>query len=598
VAARTGFRGRHAQTASTPFLAFATTAEAVASSAGTRRKVKHVADYLASLPPTDLPIAATFMSGAPFSGGDPRVLQVGWALLRDAAARLLPFDEELVRTCSRVVGDPGETLGKLMRARNLLAATDPTARKERPQQRSLLDFGGDTVASESEAATLQEVRERFETLAATRGPEAKRDQVEAALRRLADSPLEVTYFVKIMLGDLRIGLLESLVEEALARAFGRNVEAVRMANMLSGDIAHTATLAREDRLEEATFRLGHPLKFMLASPLEETSMPADLDTYLVEDKFDGIRCQLHKEERAVKLFTRNHGDVTLMFPDVVEAAQRIPGSFVLDGEIIAVDPSGRAANFARLQRRLGRKAAPEALQREVPVKFVAYDLLFHEGRLLYGSPLTERLATLEAMALAPHLMRSPVTTVATAEDVHAAFDAALSRGNEGIMLKRCDSTYEFGRRGRAWLKLKRPFATLDVVITAAEIGHGKRAGLLSDYTFAVLGPQGRFLNVGKAYSGLTDVEIGWMTRRLKALTRDRRGSVHLVRPEIVLEVAFDGIQESPRHTSGYALRFPRIVRIREDKGPQDVDTLETVRALFEKAIGKEEGVPATGPAES
>lgn len=550
----------------------------------TRRKVQAVADYLAPLSDDELRIAATFFSGSPFPAVDPRVLQVGWAVLRDAAMRLLTFDLETFRECVRVVGEPGETLEKLFRAERALFGRRSAPRA---RQRNLLDFGESPAAPAAFGLTLREARRRFEVLAATRGPQAKTGQVEEILRLLSEDPIAVKYWVKLLMGDMRIGLAESLVEEGIARAFGREVAAVRLANMLSGDIGHTAVLAREDRLHEAEFRLFHPLKFMLATPLDEGATVADYGDYLAEDKFDGIRCQLHCDGERVALFTRNQGDVTALFPEVVEAAKRVPGTYVLDGEVIAVEPSGRAASFAKLQRRLGRKAVPEALRREVPVRFVAYDLLHLDGDATYERPFSDRVARLDAMPLAPHLSRSRVHEVASREDVDRLFTESQERGNEGVMLKRRGSTYEFGKRGRAWLKLKRPFATLDVVITAAEMGHGKRAGLLSDYTFAVRGPEGRLVNVGKAYTGLTDEEIGEMTRRLKAITRERYGSVHVVAPEIVLEVAFDGVQVSERHASGYALRFPRIVRIRHDKGAAEADTLETVAALHRRQLGDE-----------
>lgn len=249
---------------------------------------------------------------------------------------------------------------------------------------------------------------------------------------------------------------------------------------------------------------------------------------------------------------------------------------------------GRPAPFALLQRRLGRKAVGEALRRQVPVRFVAYDLLFLDGEPLWRKPLVERRATLEALPLTDPILVSPLLDAPSPEVAAALFEEARARGNEGLMFKRRDSTYDFGKRGQAWLKLKRAFATLDVVVTAAEVGHGKRAGLLSDVTFAVRADDGSFVNIGKAYTGLTDQEIKEMTTILKSLTLERYGgSVHYVRPEIVLEVAFDSVTKSARHKSGFALRFPRIARWRHDKRPEDVDTVSRVEELWRASGGAE-----------
>ncbi|HVM45638.1 MAG TPA: RNA ligase family protein, partial [Candidatus Thermoplasmatota archaeon] len=361
---------------------------------------------------------------------------------------------------------------------------------------------------------------------------------------------------------------------------------------LSGDIGETALLAKADRLGETPFRLFHPLGFMLATPTEEP--PDDVEAWLVEDKLDGIRAQLHVANGRAELFSRTL-EAAREFPEIVEAARRLPHEVILDGEVLAVRPqdaggSGafRGAPFALLQRRLGRKAVGEALRRQVPVKFVAYDVLYLDGELLWRKTLAERRAALDALALSGVLAVSPLLPASTKEAATALFEEARARGNEGLMFKRRDSTYDFGKRGQAWLKLKRAFATLDVVVTAAEVGHGKRAGLLSDVTFAVRAPDGALVNVGKAFTGLTDVEIRDMTSILKSITLERYGgSIHYVRPQIVLEVAFDSVTRSSRHKSGYALRFPRIVRWRRDKRPEDIDTLERVAELWKASGGAE-----------
>jgi DNA ligase-1 len=484
-------------------------------------------------------------------------------------------DDETLRACHRATGDSGETL-------QLLLEAYPAARQG--AQRTLLE------AVERPALSVREAADELARLAASPAA-AKPRLLESAWRAL--SPLEVKYFTKIVTGGMRIGLSESLVEEAVARAFGRDVEAVRLASMLSGDVGETAVLARRDRLGEARFRLFHPLGFMLASPVEEP--PADLASHQVEDKYDGIRAQLHVADGRAELYSRTL-EAAREFPELVEAARRIPHEVVLDGEVVAVRNEGSAAGrggegpdagaggfrvapFALLQRRLGRKSPDAGLRLQVPVRYVAYDVMFLDGEPLYGKPLRERRAALESLALRTPLAVSPL--------VPPDFEAARARGNEGLMFKRLDSAYELGKRGQSWLKLKRAFATLDVVVTAAELGHGKRAGLLSDVTFAVRGPDGGLLNVGKAYSGLTNEEIREMTSILKSLTIERYSSVHRVRPQIVLEVAFDSVTRSKRHKSGYALRFPRIVRWRRDKPADQIDGLDRVEELWRSSGGAE-----------
>ena len=494
------------------------------------------------------------------------MLNLGWAALRTASLSLLPVDELTWSACHRAAGDTGETLALLM---------DAYPPKRQGAQRTLFEAAREPLEV-SEAADL------FARLAAA-SAQAKPKMLEDAWRRM--DPVEAKYFTKIITGGMRIGLTETLVEEAVAKAFGRPVADVRMSNMLSGDIGETALLAKEDRLGETPFRLFHPLGFMLASPTEEP--PEDVAGFLIEDKFDGIRAQLHVADGRAELFSRTL-EAAREFPEIVEAARRVPHELVLDGEVLAVRPDGTAAPFALLQRRLGRKSVSEALRRQVPVKFVAYDVLFIDGEPLWTKPLAQRRATLDALGLSGLLAVSPLLAASTKEQAAALFEQARARGNEGLMFKRRDSAYEFGKRGQAWLKLKRAFATLDVVVTAAEVGHGKRAGLLSDVTFAVRARDGTLVNVGKAYTGLTDEEIRDMTSILKSITIERYGgSIHYVRPELVLEVAFDSVTKSARHKSGFALRFPRIARWRRDKRPDEIDTVERVEELWRASGGAE-----------
>jgi DNA ligase-1 len=380
--------------------------------------------------------------------------------------------------------------------------------------------------------------------------------------------------------------------------------------MLLGDIGETLRLAAEHRLAEARMRLFHPIGMMLASPVGDASEAFEYFTEAaVEDKFDGIRAQVHANGKQVRIFSRTLDDVGGAFPELVESLLAIDEPVILDGEILAWQ-NGRALPFSRLQQRLGRKIVSPDLIREVPVAYVAFDVIYANSDLTIDLPWSDRRKLLEsvfkrmkkrdgAYSAAPKhaqvdlfgagddpdsvpysgIVLSEVRTASFAQDLDRLFDESQARGNEGLMIKDVNSTYAPGRRGKSWLKLKRELATLDVVVTGVEWGNGKRATVLSDYTFAVRDGD-RLVNVGKAYSGLTDVEIATMTEWFRQHTIEDFGHFRTVEPLIVLEVAFNNVMESDRHESGYALRFPRIVRIRDDKPASEIDTVERVRELF------------------
>jgi len=456
------------------------------------------------------------------------------------------------------------------------------------------------------------VQRAFYEIAAARGPASKAFLLRQLLERA--TPLEAKYIVKIISGDLRIGLKESLVEEAIARAFEAPLAHVKRANMLLGDLGETLRLASAGKLAEARLRLFHPIDFMLASPVESSE---DALSYFqnasVEDKYDGIRAQAHVSGGEVRIFSRTRDEITESFPELAMALAGLPKEAILDGEVVAWNSGdagvqARALPFSTLQQRLGRKKVSAKLLRELPVAYLVFDVLYVDGELLFDRPLRERAQILDLLfddllaaprsvivhhlpaqsslgfedpqetSLAP-VLRAPVATANSADDLDALFTAARERGNEGLMIKDLDSLYTPGRRGKSWLKMKRELATLDVVVTAVEYGHGKRIGVLSDYTFAVWEGE-RLVNIGKAYSGLTDAEIAEMTQWFLAHKISEEGLRLKVEPVIVLEVAFNNMMRSTRHESGYALRFPRIVRLRPDKRPEDADTIETVKEIY------------------
>jgi DNA ligase-1 len=550
---------------------WADVAERVASTTRTSEKVAAVASYLASLDGDgDLATAAVFFSGRPFPERDPRTTGIGWAQIAAIAEQIA-----------------GQGSGALFAAYNESSDIGTAVR-------DLLLAGGHDP--DGVPLTLGETATTFGEVAAARGAAPKAALMAELLGR-AD-PITARYIVRILASELRIGLREGHLEAGIAKAFGGEQSAVQWAGMLTGDIGRTAVLARAGMLDHADLALFHPLKCMLASPVpDETAALARMPPPVwVEDKYDGIRAQLHRQDGEVRLFSRDLHDISGQFPEIVRAGSNLPFEGILDGEVLAWR-DGQALPFLMLQARLGRKDPSEQIQRDVPTIFVAFDLLAHRPagdpsapvEPLLRQPLRVRRERLESLGLEEQLGFGIANLVTAADeaDLSTIFSAAQQRGNEGLMLKDPDSIYTPGRRGYGWLKLKRPLTTLDCVVVGVEVGHGKRHGVLSDYTFAVMddrpeAEEGALVTIGKAYSGLTDAEIAEMTRWFEEHTLRRFGRYRLVEPTVVVEIAFDVIHRSNRHASGYALRFPRIVRIRDDKRPTEVDRLSTVASLHDQ----------------
>jgi DNA ligase-1 len=571
---------------------FAETCEAIAATTKKLRKTAIVADYLKLRTIDEGAISAVFLSGKAFPAWEETTLQVGGALLSRVVADLSGKDEAALTAAYRKHGDLGAVAGELLPERS------------------------------GQGLGVLEVGKMLREIAAARGPAAKSALARDLLARA--TPLEAKYIVKIMTGDLRIGLKESLVEEAIAQAYSGgpsgSLKDVQRANMLLGDIGETLRLAVLGKLTEAKMRLFHPIGFMLASPIES---PEEGLSYFaeaaVEDKYDGIRAQAHVADGEVKFFSRTRDEITESFPELPDALRGLPQDAILDGEIVAWEQAGRARPFSVLQQRLGRKKVSDRMLREVPVAYLVFDVLYAGGELLIDRPLRERARILDELLAeknlhhgvhggtrgkagsqarltfeseqelsAARIVRAPVFRADSPEELEELFAAAQARGNEGLMIKDLDSTYTPGKRGKSWLKMKRELATLDVVVTAVEYGHGKRVGVLSDYTFAVWDTdtnKDRLVNIGKAYSGLTDVEIAEMTKWFLDHTIEDQGFRRTVEPKIVLEVAFNNMMRSDRHDSGYALRFPRIVRLRPDKSPDEADTIERVREIYSTQSG-------------
>jgi DNA ligase-1 len=538
------------------FARFAAALEDVGGASGTRAKVGRLADYLATLEDANLRRASTFLTGAAFPPGDPRRLQVGWSAIADVLREITRATPEELHDVYLVHGDLGAAASALL--------------QRRPPGPGLFP----------RTLTLESVAAAFAAIAAAQGPSSRRVKQAVLRATLLDAtPLEAKFLVKILTADLRIGFREGLLLPAIAQAFGQPPDAVRQAALLVADSGEVASRARAGILDRAALVVGSPFRFMLAGSIAtlDEAFRGEAPPLLVEDKYDGIRVQAHRKDDHLVVYSRTLEDLTLAYPELHAPLRALGGTYILDGELLAWR-GDRPLPFAELQKRLGR-LVPGDLIREVPVVLMVFDLLHLNGEDLLRAPLEARRAVLARLAWDGSVRMSAAVSAAGPVDAEACYRRAREAGHEGIVLKRPDAPYQPGRRGRAWVKWKPGLASLDVVVVAAEYGHGKRAGVLSDYTFSVRAGD-RLVTIGKAYSGLTDAEIARLTAWFLEHTVEDLGRVRLVEPRIVLEIAFDRIMQSERHTSGYALRFPRILRIREDKRPDEINTVDEVRDLF------------------
>lgn len=593
-----------------PAHSFALLCHVLAGIMGTRSKVKKMAlyaRYLKSLHgaesnPTDskstasetesivsLQLAVQFTAEGAFPSVSGIRASAGHRTVALAASGFCGIDyDKVFKPCRVATGSASEAIEKLMD--NLPEASN----RRNPGWMS-----------------LEQVSEAFSRLASATGRVEKQCILGEIWEKMTAQ--EIRFMIRMLFqGSLRIGFELRSILPAIAQAFNADPELVRRVNMLTGNMGATAVMARNNTLDTAQFRMFQPVAFMLASPVEarnvngENHYVSDPSGYTAEEKFDGMRAQVHISHEKILLFSRDLNDVTGSFTDVSEGLrescsrlERSPAALlhhcdpltpeiVFDGEL-CVFQNGTIQPFQRLQKRMGVKKPAKKLMQEHPVRFIAYDLLFYNGNPVIDLPLHERRKLLEYWCSRLGMLYSRQYEIATHQDIEALFQQALSHGNEGLMLKRHDGVYEFGQRNRSWLKVKQPGGSLDTIIMYAHAGSGRRGGTYSDFTLGIRVDQDpryeeQFIPIGKAYGGYTDEELKKLNKRIRELTVDRFGPTLSLKPGVVIEVEFDGIQENRRTKAGYTLRLPRFRSIRWDLSPSDTDTLQDVEQMYRLSI--------------
>ena len=560
------------------FSYFVEICENIRSTNSKNAKVSILSEYLAGLNEDSLPIAVLFLSGRIFPRGSKLNVNVGFSTIMQSLSEIAMLDAGEIQQIYLTHGDIGALSEYAVSKKHMISLF---------QQQQL---------------TLSFVYNQLKKIADTVGPGAGKNKTKILTGLLINIlPLEAKYLIKIINGEMRIGLVEGLVEIAIAKAFNQNIQVIREAMLVVGDIAQVSILAKRNTLDKAIIKPLTPLSFMLADVMftAEEIIKYYQEPLICEYKYDGIRVQMHKFGQEIRMFSRKLADITNAFPELADSALAAaatittsspPSSnidFILDGEILAFR-NNKPLHFQELQKRLRKKTVTEQIMAEIPVIYTIYDIMYFNGENIIKKTLKERKEILSSIVFKQPIINSSYKIVSSEQEIISVFDKSRDIGHEGLVLKEPYSQYHPGKRGRYWVKLKKELDTIDAVIVMAEYGHGKRAGTLSDYTFAVRDENNNNNNnlrtIGKAYSGLTDEEIDEMTSKLKSLMVKDDGYKITVKPEIVLEIAFDSIQKSDRHDSGFALRFPRIKNIRDDKTVADIDTLEKVKQIYERQV--------------
>jgi DNA ligase 1 len=585
------------------------TCESIRITTSKNKKVDLIVQYISGLDEDSLPIAVLFLSGKIFPRGSINNLNVGFRTILLSLLEISRLDETDIMRIHLEHGDLGAIAEYAISKKKIVTLFD-------------------SVETLEEKPTLKEIYDQFKKIANLRGPRSNNDKkniLKGLLLRC--SPLEAKYLVKIISNEMRIGSYDGLIEMAISKAFEKNIENIREAMLMSGDIANVALLSKRDALNFVTIKPFVPMSFMLADVMftaEEIVKYFDKPLFC-EYKYDGIRVQMHKFGGVCKLYSRNLDDISYAFPELTNSALDVQRkkvktsqikhdvhpdksevsdiycndiNFILDGELIAFK-NDKPLPFQELQKRLRRKSMTSTILSEIPICYIVYDVMLYDQRQVIKDTLKSRKRLLANFQFKDSIISiAQSKLVSSVDEITNRFRKSRNEGHEGLVLKDPLSHYYPGKRGKYWIKLKEELDTIDAVVVIAEYGHGKRAGSLSDYTLAVKDYSTNFLDnklasenrsnvlgdlkiIGKAYSGLSNKEIDYMTEKLRSIIVRDEGSRIIVKPEIILEVSFDTIQKSDRHSSGYALRFPRIKNIRYDKELKDIDELEKIEAIYQ-----------------
>lgn len=545
-----------------PFRSYCETLQQIRQTRGNNAKTRIFADCLNAIKGSEeLQLAAQFIGEGAFSNLSGKNASVGSRTSGMAAAAFCEIDYDRVfKPCRTATGSGSETISRLME--NIPAAIDKRSPKK---------------------LTLPEVQSLFNRLNRAKSRADKEQILWESWGMM--TPVEIKFFIRMLSrGSLRIGFETKSVVSAIALAFGRDPEEVRYAHMITGSLGKTALLARENRLNDATFRLFHPLAFMLASPIESRKVET-LENYIAEEKFDGMRAQIHVNEHRVRIFSRDQNDITTSFPDIVNFFyQKSLPPTVLDGEI-CLFKENTIHPFQLLQKRMGVKNPSKNLLKQFPVIYIPFDILYTNSQPIFHLTLSERRSFLEKLTADYHLPITNQFEIHHTDEIERMFNRAIEHGNEGLMLKNKQSVYEYGQRRKSWLKVKKPGGSIDTVMMYAHAGSGKRGGTFSDFTLGVSVKEDEryeeeFIPIGKAYGGYSDRELNELNRRIKELTVERYGPTLGLKPGIIVELEYDDIQVNKRTKAGYTLRFPRFRAIRTDLSPADVNTLKDVEKLY------------------
>ncbi|MDF0681446.1 MAG: ATP-dependent DNA ligase [Candidatus Nitrosocosmicus sp.] len=583
--------------------------ESIRITTSKNKKVDLIVQYISGLDDDSLPIAVLFLSGKIFPKGSIYNLNVGFRTILQSLLEISRLDQTDVMRLHLEHGDMGTIAEYAISNKKIVTLFN-------------------SVDTLEEKPTLKEIYDQFKKIANLKGSRSNNDKkniLKGLLLRC--SPLEAKYLVKIISNEMRIGSYDGLIEIAVAKAFEKSVESIREAMLMSGDIANVALLSKRNDLNLVAIKPFVPMSFMLADVMftaEEIVKYFDRPL-LCEYKYDGIRVQMHKFGNVCKLYSRNLADISYAFPELIHSAldvrikkaktrqkkhdvhpdksdadniDRDDVNFILDGELIAFK-NDRPLPFQELQKRLRRKNMTNTILSEIPICYVVYDIMLYDQRQVIKDTLNSRKRLLANFQFKDSIISiAQSKLVSSVDGITDRFQKSRNEGHEGLILKDPLSQYYPGKRGKYWIKLKEELDTIDAVVVIAEYGHGKRAGTLSDYTLAVKNYATSIVDnqlasangenvfgglkiIGKAYSGLSNKEIDYMTKKLRSIIIRDKGSKIIVKPEIVLEVSFDTIQQSDRHNSGYALRFPRIKNIRYDKELKDIDELEKIEAIYQ-----------------